>query len=192
MIGKLPGDIAECALFMATDNIQSQLKSLRGQVAASIFIRIFPPHGESSLEDVDASLGFIMAGGDGQALLVSTSQDDGWSPVIVRQDPPPLRRWQDLEPRLRNWMENLQTEDVGYEYYSVEGSAIAGLQGRRIANVEVMLIDGEGDPFGVRFEIGGESFISYSSATGNSIELPGLVLGRGVAAFESLGQVVYK
>jgi hypothetical protein len=170
-----------------------EFKLLIGQKIERLFVVLWPPQGEENLLQVDLSVGFVFASDQNQLCVLATG-DDAWTPC-VRSAPLPSRLfpWGAFDTRVRDWMNLVELDVIDTEYYEVtEVDIFKNIVSHAIQSIELVSIQNEELPFGVKIVFEDDFVLITPIAAGSTVETSRFNRQDNLAVFKRLGSIEYR
>ena len=167
------------------------LKKMLGNQVERLLLIVFPPFGEVSWKDIDISLGIVFKESSTNLVVLSTNLDDLSSPYLEnRSIPKDVRDGATLEKRLSTWMKMETTDIIDLEYFDVsELEIFSNIVGQPIREVQLINLEGQQDPLGVKLLFDQDTILSFPNMDGNTIETNFFNKNNQLSNFEYLGKV---
>lgn len=172
----------------------TRIENLIGKKINKVFLVVWPPVGEDRLSDVDISIGFVFDEDDRKLCVVSTDRSDMCSPIVSYEDlPNDPYHWSLFDERMKHWMSSLEFNFTGREYYDFTDAKIFDrISHNEVNKVELVLIEGDPEPFGLKFIFEDDYILSTPISNGNTIETSSFNKNDNISHFKSLGSIEYK
>ncbi len=159
-----------------------------------LFLIVWPPWGEEKEANIDISFGFVFINEPNRLCVISVNKDELWSPYVFYQSLPQNEySWEDFYPRMRKWMK-AEDDDfiIDKEYYDVSKCALfEKIIDAEIIGIELLCIDGNPEPFGIKILFENDYIISMPNSDGNTVETKTFNKTDNVNNFKHLGNVIY-
>lgn len=171
-----------------------KIKEIRNVIISRLFLLVFPPLGEEAISDIDIRLGLVLKMNPEVLFTIGTDMNDIWSPKINVESIPllPFNEF-DFEERVGLWMKQELNDEIALEYYDVTNSDdFKEIVGKKIEDVEFIMIEGNPDPFGIKILFENDFIISFPNSDGNTIETKKFNKGGSIKNFNHLGKVIYR
>lgn len=171
-----------------------EFKELINKKVSRLFLVIWAPWGEENESDIDISFGFVFKDEPNKLCIISVDKDELWSPYIFDESLPQyIYTWDEFYPRMKTWM---KAEDdsliIGREYYDVSKSEIfKGIIDTEIKEIDVLNIEGNPEPFGLRILFKDDYIISIPNSDGNTVETKAFNKNDCISNFKQLGNIIY-
>jgi len=172
----------------------NEFKELNGKIVERLFIVLWSPWGEEDESDIDISFGFVFKNEPNQLCIVSVDKDQLWSPQIIYETlPERIYSWEKFYPRIKMWM---KAEDenliLGKEYYDVTKSELFdSIIDKEIDAIELLYLEENPEPFGVKFIFKDDYIISTPNLDGNAVQSKKFNLSSAFENFQSLGNIIH-
>lgn len=170
-----------------------KLKNKINNTIERLFLIVFPPFGEDSLSEVDIRLGLVFKENSNLLLIIGTDMNDLWSPKL-KVEPVPVVHFDefDFENRVIQWMEKKIDDDLSLEYYDLTRSILfKDIIGEKVIEIEAIIIEGDLQPFGLKFHFKDDFIISHPISDGNTVRTKKFNNNEKLTNFNSLGTVRY-
>lgn len=158
-----------------------------------LFLVIWPPWGEEKESDIDISFGFVFNNEPNRLYVISIDKDELWSPHVFYQSlPQNAYSWEDFYTRLKMWM-TADNDDciIDTEYYDVTQCVLfEKIVSAEIVGIELISIEGNPEPFGVKILFENDYILSTPISDGNTVETSQFNRNNNIAAFENIGKIV--
>lgn len=172
----------------------AEFKELVRKIVDKFFLVVWSPWGEEKESDIDISFGFVFKNEPNKLFIVSVDKDELWSPYILFEALPENKySWEDFYPRIKMWM-NAEDENliIGKEYYDVTKSKLFdNIIGNEIEGIELLNLEGNPEPFGVKILFKDDYIISIPNSDGNTVETKAFNKTNSIENFKQLGNVIY-
>lgn len=172
----------------------TEFKKLIRKIVDKLFLVIWSPWGEERESDIDISFGFVFKDEPNKICIVSVDKDELWSPHISFETLPENKySWEDFYYRIRMWM-NAEDESliIGKEYYDVTKSELFdNITGNEIEGIELLYLEGNPEPFGVKILFKDDYIVSMPNSDGNSVETSLFNQNGNIEVFKKIGKVKY-
>lgn len=161
----------------------------------SLFLVVWPPWGEEKESDIDISFGFVFKDEPNRLCIISIDKDELWSPYVFYQSLPQNKYpWEDFYTRMKMWM---KAEDdnciIDTEFYDVtECVLFEKIVNSKIIGIELMIIEGNPEPFGVKILFENDYIISTPISDGNTVQTSQFNQNNNIDVFKNIGKIVYK
>jgi hypothetical protein len=157
-----------------------------------LFFILWPPFGEDKFSDIDISVGFVFDDRPNELCILSTDEEDRWSPVILYKDIPNLiYPMGDFEERVKKWMNSKEIGDFGLEYYEVKKSKKFNMiLSEEIKKIELLKVEQIDSFFGVKLIFENDYILSLSNSDGNTVETSKFNKNDSLINFERLGRIL--
>lgn len=169
-----------------------RLEGLLGRPLQRLYLRIWTPDGEGSLANMEIGLLLDFGGRDCYCFTAPQPQD-GWSIAMQRIALPPASDWSAFEQTLPILLVKESEPELGWQYsfYDTKGhAAFAGLVGSPLLGVDLLSVDEEPSPFGVRFRFQGDAVLVRSNAAGSTVASSAFNPdGNQLFYFEQVGRI---
>lgn len=172
----------------------TEFKELIGQKVEKLYLIIWPPFGEQKISDIDVSFGFIFQNNNNKLCVISVDKDELWFPHILYQSLPQNEYdGGDYNQRIKMWMKG---EDDNFiidkEYYDVtKCEMFENIIGSEIIDIELLFIEHNVEPFGIKLIFNNNYIISMPNSDGNTVETKVFNKNNGIETFKHLGNVIY-
>ena len=172
----------------------TKLKNLIGKKAVKLFLVLWTPWGEEEKSNIDISFGFVFKDEPNKLCVISVDKDELWSPYISYESLPHEEyKWENFYHRIKMWM---RAEDdnliIGKEYYDVSNSKLFNkIIDSEIIGMELIYIEGNSKPFGVRILFKDDYIISIPNSDGNTVETEMFNKNDSIDNFRILGNILY-
>lgn len=159
-----------------------------------LFFVLWAPWGEENHADMDIAFGFVFKDEPDRLCVVRVDKDELWSPHVFYESLPLCNyTWEDFYSRLKMWMES---EDdylvVDKEYYEVtEWEIFKTIVNTEIEEIELLILEGTTEPFGVRISFENDYIISIPNSDGNTVETKLFNKNNSIENFKHLGNIIY-
>lgn len=169
-------------------------KNLINKRVKKLFLVVWPPLGEDRELDIDISFGFIFQQEMDHICVITTNKDDMWSPCIRFENiPQNTYCWLDFAPRMKYWMKSENPNSLEIEYYDVtEASLFQDIVGSEVLSIELLSLEGNSMPFGIKMRFDDEYILSTPIADGNTVETSRFHKNNNLAYFEKIGLIEFK
>jgi len=170
-----------------------KLKSLISGTIERIFLIVFPPDGEELKSEIDIRFGIVLKEYPGELITISTDLSDIWSPVL-KVEPIPDNVYNELmfDKRMRQWMNDELKDEIALEYYEVTYSDhFRNIAGNPIKEIQVVSIEGNQEPFGLKILFESDYILSFPNSDGNTIETKYFNKLDLINRFKHLGNIIY-
>lgn len=169
------------------------IKHLLHSTLNRVFLIIYPPVGEKSILQIDIRIGLIIENNLESLYVIGTDLDDLWSPMInVEKIPDIFFSNLDFLERTRLWMTKELNNDITLEYYDFTISEyFKDIVGKKINDIELVSIEGNPDPFGIKLLFQNDFILSSPNSDGNTIETKTFNKNKNIENFKHLGNIVY-
>ncbi len=171
-----------------------EFKQLINKKVSRLFLVIWTPWGEENESDIDISFGFVFKDEPNKLCIISVDKDELWSPYIFDESLPQyIYTWDEFYPRIKTWM---KAEDdsliIGREYYDVTKSEkFKAIINAKIEEIDVLNIEGNPEPFGLRILFKDDYIISIPNSDGNTVETKAFNKNDCISNFKQLGNIIY-
>lgn len=171
-----------------------EFKELLRKKVSSLFLILWPPWGEEKESDIDISFGFIFEDERNKLYVISVDKDDLWRPHVFYESLPQYEyTWEDFYPRVAKWM---RAEDndciIDKEYYDVSKCILfEKIINCEIIAIELLYIENNAEPFGVKILFENDYIISTPNSDGNTVETQTFNKIDIIKNFKHLGNVIY-
>jgi hypothetical protein len=168
-------------------------KNLLYKTVERVFVIAYPPFGEETLAEIDIRLGLVFKENPEVLLTVSTDLNDVWSPVLKAEQIPAVQfNSYQFEKRISKWMKQEIDDELILEYYEFTNSNdFNDIVGSKIEKIELIMIQGNPEPFGLKVSFKNDFIISLPNSNGNTIETKHFNKNEGLNNFDYLGNVIY-
>lgn len=167
---------------------------LLGKKISELFLVIWTPYGEERLSDVDMCFGFVFNGEQDKFCVISVHKDELWSPHIVQKAYPVEKlSWVDFYSKIDIWMKS-EDENCAIEskYFDVTHSELfKEISGAEIIGIELICVEGNDEPFGVKMLFENDYIISTPISDGNTVETSRFNQNRNIEVFSNIGKVKF-
>ncbi|MEZ4827686.1 MAG: hypothetical protein R3C61_15600 [Bacteroidia bacterium] len=143
-----------------------KIKEIHNAIINRLFLIVFPPLGEDTISEVDIRLGLVLKRNPEVLFTIGTDMNDVWSPLI-NEEPLPLFSFNefDFEERVRLWMKQKLNDEIALEYYDFTNSDnFNEIVGKKIEKVELIMVEGNPDPFGIKILFEYDFIISFPNS----------------------------
>jgi hypothetical protein len=163
-----------------------------GMVVDRLFLIMWPPLGEENTAQVDLSFGFSFANSNGYIYVLTTSKEDVWTPVLIRQRADKIFNATEFWSRVEGWMKEDINEEFEYEFYDVSSwEMFQGIVKGEIKDIKMMRINGDTAPFGLKVEFEGDYILTFPNSYSNTVKTSQFDVGADLRHFYTLGEVEY-
>lgn len=147
------------------------LKNLIGEKIVRLFLVVFPPEGEDSLDEVDIRIGLVLESKLNLLYIISTSLEDIWSPKIeIGVIPESYFEGKEFNIRINKWFALEMDDDFVLEYYDFTNSDyFKNIIGNKIIDIQLIFVKNPEEPFGLKLLFNDDFIISLPNSDGNSI-----------------------
>lgn len=171
----------------------TEFKGLITKIVDKLFLVVWSPWGEESEAEIDISFGFVFKNEPSKLCVVSVDKDELWSSHISLEPlPEDNYSWEDFYNRIKMWM-NAEDENLimGKEYYDVTKSDLfKNITGNEIEGIELLNLEGNPEPFGVKILFKDDYIISMPNSDGNTVETKTFNKTNSIENFKKLGNVI--
>lgn len=171
-----------------------EFRELLGKIVSRLFIVVWTPWGEEEESDIDMSFGFVFNDEPGKLYVISVDKDELWLPHIFHESLPENKYfWEDFHPKIKIWM---NSEDDGClisnEYFDVTDCELfKEIVESEIIGIELIGIEGNDEPFGVKILFKNDYIISTPISDGNTVETSQFKQNSNIEVFKNIGKVEY-
>ncbi len=158
-----------------------------------LFLIVFPPYGEEKMADFDMRLGLVIKEVPDTLFTIGTDLSDIWSPIVGTESIPSQYYHQtQFEGRMQQWMKQEIDDNFELEYYEfTDSDYYKNIIGKSINRIDVLMIEGVQEPFGLKFVFENDYILSFPCTDGNTIETKQFNNNGALRYFGRLGTVVY-
>jgi hypothetical protein len=170
-----------------------KLADIIGQKIKRLFLVVWPPDGEEAEAGIDISIGFVSESTPSTLLILSTNNDDMWSPQLhVQNIPTGQRPFSEFSSRMALWQRQELLDLIDYEYYEItwDSSQFSEFLDKTIIGINLLSMQNDGLPFGVRLIFFDNYILSFPGVFGNRIETKYFNVNSHVPLFNSLGNTI--
>lgn len=170
------------------------VKKMDNAIIHRLFLILLPPLGEETNSEIDISLGLVLKNNPDVLITIGTDMNDIWSPII-NEEPIPLFSFNEFDfiKRVGLWMKQELNDAIALEYYDFTNSEnFKEIVGKKIEEIELLMIEGNPDPFGIRFVFENDFIISFPNSDGNTIVTKKFNDNINLKNFNHLGKVCFK
>lgn len=160
-----------------------------------LFIIVWPPLGEEKQSDIDMSFGFVFNNEPDKLYIISTNRDDMWTPYVFFESLPQKEyAWGDFYIRMKMWMKMKDNDSIlNTEYYDITESVLfAKIVHSKIIGLQLIHIENNSEPFGVKILFENEYIVSTPISDGNTIETSQFNQNNNIKVFENIGKIIYE
>ena len=172
-----------------------EFKELLRKKVDRLFLVVWPPWGEEKESDIDISFGFVFKDELDRLCIISIDKNELWSPHVFYQVVPQNEySWEDFYTRMKMWMK-AEDDDciIDTEFYDVTTCMLfEKIIGSEIIEIELISIEGNSEPFGVKILFENEYIISTPISDGNTVETSQFNQNNNINVFKKIGKVLYK
>jgi hypothetical protein len=171
-----------------------EFKELLKKNIVRLFLVVWTPFGEEKESDIDVSFGFVFRDEPNRLCVISVDKDELWLPYISYESLPLNKfTWDDFYDRMKLWM---KAEDdnliIGKEYYDVTNCDLfKKIVGSEIEELELLCLEDNTEPFGLKILFKDDYIISMPNADGNTVETKYFNKNDSIENFKQLGNVIY-
>lgn len=178
---------------MAVVSTMEKFKKIINKRVDRLFLVVWPPFAEEDEKQIDISIGLVFSDAEHQLCVISTELDDLTTPCIRYQTVPDvILSWDSFETRMKSWMDATEEWVIDTEYYEVTNvEEFKDIVRQTILDVELVGIQNEATPFGVKLLFNNDYILSTPIIDGNTIETSHFNKNANVLNFASLGEIVY-
>lgn len=173
----------------------SKWKLLLGKKISRIFLIVWPSQGVKETSMLDVSLGLVLDNAYEDLWMVTTDIQDGWSPLLQCLDIKAIPRIYDhhsYDTRVKGWMHSTITDELNNEFFDFSQSHFfKNICSKEIVNVELISLEENPMPFGVKIACENDYIMSLSSANGNTIETARFNKHHTLQNFQHLGKITF-
>jgi hypothetical protein len=164
------------------------LHSMVGTTPVRLFLRAFPPYGESNTLAIDIAVGLVFPINPTKVLVISTDKGDLWSPHIAYTGIPEyIFDFSQFKTRMEGWMHGKNLGILDYEV--AQEKIFRHIVAHKILSIQFIKVKSLPDPLGVKLLFSHDYIISSPIADGNTIETKYFSLGDNLAIFRSIGEL---
>lgn len=171
-----------------------KIKEIHNAIIVRLFLIVFPPIGEDNISDVDIRLGLVLKNNPEVLFTIGTDINDIWSPIINEESIPLFSFNEfDFDERVKLWMKQELNDEITLEYFDFTNSEnFKEIVGKKIEEVELIMVEGNPDPFGIKIIFENDFIISFPNSDGNTIETKKFNKSENLKNFNHLGKVIYR
>jgi hypothetical protein len=173
-----------------------EFRSLLKKKVSRLFLVVWTPWGEEKESDIDISFGFVFKDEPNRLCVISVDKNELWSPHLFYEPLPKNEyTWEDFYSRMKQWMEAAEDTELvmGFEYYDVTKCELfKKIINSEIIRIELISIEDNAEPFGVKIHFNNDYIISTPISDGNTVETSRFNQNNNVEAFKRIGTVIYK
>lgn len=171
-----------------------EFRELLGKKISELFLIVWTPYGEERLSDVDMCFGFVFNGEQDSLYAISVDRDELWSPHVVPQPYPKNKlSWVEFYSKIDFWM-NCKDDSCAIEskYFDVTHSEFfKEISGAEIIGIELIYVEGNNEPFGLKMLFENDYIISTPISDGNTVETSRFNQNRNIEVFSNIGKVKF-
>lgn len=169
------------------------IKNLIGEKIVRLFLIVFPPEGEESLDHVDIRIGLVVESKLDLLYIISTSMEDIWSPKIETSIiPVSYFEEKEFNIRINKWFSLEMDDDFILEYYDFTNSDyFKNIIGNKIIDIQLIFVENPEEPFGLKLLYNDDFIISLSNTDGNSIITKTFGNFENLKTFNYFGEIEY-
>ncbi|KAB2916135.1 MAG: hypothetical protein F9K23_08475 [Bacteroidetes bacterium] len=171
-----------------------EFRELLRKTVSRLFLVVWTPWGEEKEADIDISFGFVFNDEPSKLFVISVDKDELWLPHIFHQSLPENKySWKDFYPKIKMWM---NSEDdsciIVNEYFDVTDCELfKEIVESEIIGIELIGIEGNDAPFGVKIHFKNDYIISTPISDGNTVETSQFNQNGNIEVFKKIGKVEY-
>lgn len=173
----------------------AEFRELLNRKIRRLFLIVWPPLGEKKESDVDISFGFVFRDDPQRLCVISVDKNELWRPHIFYQPLPQNKyTWGDYYPKIKAWMDAEEDSYIaGSEYFDVtECELFEKIVNAEIVTIELICIESDPDPFGIKIHFKDDYIISTPISDGNTVETSQFNRNENIELFRKIGKIEYK
>lgn len=173
--------------------METEFRNFIGKEVKRLFLVLWPPTGEKEMSNVDISIGLILSDNKSVLYVLSTDQDDNWTPCIMEEHiPNRIYPWNDFKIRIIGWMRQELPDDLEKEYYEVTNVwEFSNIVSNKIKDIQLIKINNK-TPFGVRLLFDCDFIQSTPISDGNTVETKNFNQNNNIQYFEKIGKIEFE
>jgi hypothetical protein len=168
-----------------------KFKKILNKKVNRLFLIVWPPFGEKEALDIDISIGIVFQDNLNKVCVISTDNDDRWTPTIQFKDiPNTIISWTSFKERIKSWMNSEEVGDFDFEYYEITNVNLFGsIVNKKILNLEYLKIHNIEQPFGIKLIFENDYILSTPTSDGNTIETNRFNKNNNILNFKKIGNL---
>lgn len=169
------------------------IKNLIGEKIVRLFLIVFPPEGEESLDHVDIRIGLVVERKLDLLYIISTNMHDLCSPQIeLSVIPESYFEEKEFNIRINKWFSLEMDDDFVLEYYDFSNSYyFKNIVGNKIIDIQLIFVENPEEPFGLKLLFNDDFIISLPNIDGNSIITKTFGNFEKLKIFNYFGEISY-
>jgi len=171
-----------------------ELKELIDKKVEKLFLVVWPPFGEEKELDIDISFGLVFHHAPDRLCIITTDKDDMWTPCLRFENIPDFTYpWSEFTSRMDAWMKSEEVGSLETEYYDIsEAKQFRQIVSCKIQSIELIRLESNPEPFGVKIVFDDDYIISTPISDGNTVETSHFHRNENIANFENMGILEFK
>lgn len=165
------------------------------KTVSRLFLVVWTPFREEKESDIDMSFGFVFKDEPNKLYVISIDKDELWLPHIFHQSLPENEyTWEDFYPKIKMWMNSEDGScNIANEYFDVTNCELfKKIVNSEIIGIELIGIEGNPEPFGVKIFFNNDYIISTPISDGNTVETSQFNQNGNIEVFKKIGKIEYK
>ncbi len=169
-------------------------KELIDKKVEKLFLVVWPPLGEKKELDIDISFGLVFHHIPDHLCIITTDKDDMWTPCLRFENTPNFTySWSEFTSRMDAWMKSEELGSLETEYYDIsKAKQFRKIVSYRIQSIELIGLENNTEPFGVKIVFDDDYIISTPISNGNTVETSHFHKNENIANFENMGTLEFK
>lgn len=172
--------------------MENRFSGILNKSVDRLFFILWPPFGEERISDIDLSVGLVFDGNPNRLFVLSTDEEDRWSPIIIYEDIPNLiYPMEDFDERVGRWMMSEEVGNFELEYYeAMRSEKFNSILGKEIRGIKLFKVEQIDSVFGIKLIFDNDYILSLSNFDGNIVETSKFNNSDKLINFRRLGKVL--
>lgn len=164
------------------------LMRMLGRSVLKVYIYVWPPYMEETLLAVSMSIGVEFEDDQGVVYKISTSRDDGWTPVVEKLLQQDAIDGKFFHLRVSRWMNGQLSDICDLEIFDMtEDPGFRSICGAAVRSIDLLTLADKLDPFGVRLRFDENILQITPTSDGSTVETLTFNNLGNIRVFEYLG-----